>query len=90
MSSNLLAKCLPCIHSAIQYSLRLASAFGNVLAYRIRFHMSMVLREILKTQACRIVSLETINTNINNVKVAAVHLLLCGKLLVGGLLICVV
>lgn len=43
MSSDLLAKCLPCILSAIQSSLGLASAY-----WRVKFHMDMVLRGILR------------------------------------------
>lgn len=43
ISSNLLAKCLPCNLSAIQSSLGLASA-----CCRVKFHMSMMLRELLR------------------------------------------
>lgn len=43
MSSNLLAKCLPCILSAIQSSLGLASAYC-----RVKFHISTVLRGLLR------------------------------------------
>lgn len=42
ISSNLLAKCLPCILSAIQSSLGLASDCS-----RVRFHMSVELKEML-------------------------------------------
>lgn len=43
MSSDLLAKCLPCILCAIQSSLGLASAY-----WRVKFHMFMELRGILE------------------------------------------
>lgn len=45
MSSDLLAKCLPCILCAIQSSLGLASAY-----WRVKFHMFMELRGILKKE----------------------------------------